>query len=285
MLALARRFGALSVGLALSALLVWAAPRLARASGGWARIQARGYVVVGVPVWMPPFGAPSVTGAWQGLDVVLAHALAAEAAGGSGRVRLMPLSPDQRLWALGQGAADAVAAGFAAPAGAPLTGPSLGVVMVGPYFTDALALLVRRRAPVPNPRALDGEPVGVLVGGRGAAALAAALGERRAAVQEVPDAAAGLRALAGGRLRALVLARSVALALADYDPALAVQAIPGLGTERYWLLVPAGDLRLVAAARRAVAALPRGRALQERLRAWGTHLETPWEAGRMVGAR
>ena len=257
------------------AVSLWVVPRWGGASAGWEAIRARGVLVVGVPLWLPPFGAPSPAGPWQGLDVALARHLAAQVLGSPTRLRLLPLAADDRLWALGHGEVDAVAAAFAGPA-VPAPNALQGVQMIGPYFTEPLVLVVRRGAWVRGAARLDGEVVGVLAGGRAAAALRLAMGARRAAVHEVGSAALAAAEVATGRLRALVVGRSVARALAAHDPELAVQALGGLGNESYWLLVPSGDSELAAAARRAIAALPRGRTLAARMRAWSRSVASPW---------
>ncbi len=257
------------------AVSLWVVPRWGGASAGWEAIRARGVLVVGVPLWLPPFGAPSPAGPWQGLDVALARHLAAQVLGSPTRLRLLPLAADDRLWALGHGEVDAVAAAFAGPA-VPAPNALQGVQMIGPYFTEPLVLVVRRGAWVRGAARLDGEVVGVLAGGRAAAALRLAMGARRAAVHEVGSAALAAAEVATGRLRALVVGRSVARALAAHDPELAVQAWGGLGNESYWLLVPSGDSELAAAARRAIAALPQGRTLAARMRAWSRSVASPW---------
>lgn len=248
----------------------------------WSRIAARGFLLAGVPLWLPPFGAPSRAGPWVGLDVALVCGLAAQVLGDPHRVRLLPVTADERLWVVRHGEVDVVAAAYAAAAAGRPVGPPEGVRLVGPYFTDRLALLVRRGARLASVRQLDGQAVGVLPGGAAAAALARALrGAGLAAVHEVGGAGLGMREVTVGRLRALVAGRAVLAALATYDPALAVQELPGLGGESYWMLLgdgaAAGD-RLEAAAHRTIAALPRGRALQVLLRGWSAAAADPWTA-------
>jgi ABC-type amino acid transport substrate-binding protein len=270
----ATQVGALGATLLIVALALWLAPRPAVGEGPWAGIEARGFLVVGVPLWLPPFGAPGQDGGWQGLDVVLAHALAQQALGSPARVHLLPLPPGDRLWALQHGVVDAVAAAFAGPA----TGAAApaGVERVGPYFQEPLVLLVRRGRGVGGPRALDGEAVGVLPGGRAATALQDAMAPWRAAVREVADLPAAAAELTRGRLRGVVLGQSVAAALAARDPELMVQPFPRLGQEAYWLLVPADAPRLVEAAQRAIASLPRGEALRAGLRRWAQDAASLW---------
>jgi polar amino acid transport system substrate-binding protein len=270
-----RRAAFAAAALLLAPAAAWLTPRLAAALRH-AEVVRRGYLVVGVPLWMPPFGAPAPSGGWVGLDVAVAQALAEEALGSRQRLHLLPLPPADRLWALAHGEADAVAAAFAGPAPGSAVQAPPGVALVGPYFADALRLLVRRGAWVAGPRSLDGQVVGVLGGGRGAAAAAAWLAPYRAVLRPLPDAPAALRDLGTGRVRAVVGATVALSALARYDPELAVQGRPVLGEETFWIALRAEDAWLVAAARRALGRLPRGRALLARLRAWSTAPAPPW---------
>jgi ABC-type amino acid transport substrate-binding protein len=273
------RWPTLAAGLLLAlgtavATAVWAAGRTGRSEDpGLARAQARGYLIAGVPLWMPPFGAPARRGGWAGLDVALAREVAEVVLGDPGRVHLLPLTAGERVWAVRAGAADFVAAAYAADG--PGEAPD-GVVLLGPYFTDRLALAVRRGRPVQALDDLDGQVVGVLPGSLGGAALRAAAGAAATPVlEEFVSAGAAARALAAGRLRALVGGEACLRALASLDPELAVQVFPGLGTERYWVLAPAGSPGLADAIARAVAALPRGAALTAALAAWSAGADTP----------
>jgi len=273
---------AAAAGLALALLLLAGAlHRPAHADGAaLARIRRRGYLVVGVPLWLPPFGAPSRAGGWQGLDVALARGVAQALLGNALKVRFLPLLPGERRWAVQSGAADLVAAGFASvvPAGgAPPAAPAeSGVRLVGPYFTEPLALLVRRGDPVRQWRDLDGRVVAVLPGSAGGAALVRVTGRRATPVLAEPGSAAlAARGVALGRYRAVVGGLAVCRALAAYDPELSVQTVPELGREAYWVLVPEDAPELVDPVRRAAAALPSGAALQRRLAGWAAAAAEP----------
>ena len=243
-----------------------------------ARIRQRGYLIVGVPLWMPPFGAPSRAGAWQGLDVTLARGVAQALLGSPLQVHLLPLAPGERRWAVQSGAADLVAAAFAAPEGRgdPVPEAGAGVRPVGPYYTEPLALLVPRQAPIRRWRDLDGRVVAVLPGGPGGAALTRATAGRATPVwTETDSAAVAAREVALGHYRALVAGLAVARALAAYDPELAVQTPPGLGRVSYFALVPDDVPALGDAVRQAIAALPAGAALQRLLTVWAAGAASP----------
>ena len=264
-----------ATALAATAAAVWAASRPAAAADPvLAAARRRGYLIAGVPLWLPPFGAPGRAGGWVGLDVAVARGAAAAALGSPERLHLLPLTPAQRLWALGGGGADLVAAAYAAPGTAPPVLPA-ALAAVGPYFGEPLALLLRRGQGL-APADLDGRLVGVLPGSAGGAALRAAVGARAAPVlEELPSAALGARDLALGRLRAVVGGQAACRALAAYDPQLQAVAQPALGQESYWVLVPAAAPAIAAAARAALSGLPRGRALAQALAAWSAPVANP----------
>ncbi len=237
-----------------------------------ARARSRGSLIAGVPLWLPPFGAPVRQGGWAGLDVALARQVAEAALGSPEKAHMLPLTPGERLWAVRSGAADLVTA--ALPSGGAET-PS-GLALVGPYFTDAVALLVRRARPVPALGALDGQVVGVLPGGAGAAALRAAAGTGATPVlHEVEGAGVAAREVALGGLRAIVAGEAVCRALARFDAELRVQPLPVLGREAHYVLVQSGARELGEAVHRAIGALPRGGALAAALSAWAAGAEGP----------
>lgn len=246
----------------LAASLVWWARGPARGAPA-APWRARGYLVAGVPLWLPPLAAPGHSGGWVGLGPTLARGLARAALGNPGRVHLLPLEPGQYLWALRSGSADVVLAAVAAAG--PATAP-VGTRLVGPYLVTPLALLVRRGHPLRAWAQLDGCEVGVLAG---RAALRRVAGPHASYAVETADLPAlAVRGLALGRLRTVVGPLPVLAAMARFDPQLAVQPEAALGVERYWALVPAGDAALVPALERAIAELPKGAALERAMARW-----------------
>ena len=264
-----RRRIVLGAALALAAALVWwlKGPAHGAAQAPW---RARGYLVAGVPLWLPPLSAPGHGGGWVGLAPTLARQVANAALGNPGRVHLLPLEPGQRAWAVRTGAADLVVAGVTA--GGAAAAPA-GTRLVGPYLVTPLALMVRRGHPVRTWTELDGSEVGVLAG---RAALRKAVGPHTSYVveaQEMPGLA--VRGLALGRLRAIVGPLPVLRALAGYDPQLAVQTESALGVERFWVLVPDGSNALVPAIERAIATLPTGAALTQALDRWASEVALP----------
>lgn len=259
-----RRLG-LGVLLVLALAATWwlHGPARGAAQAPW---RARGYLLVGVPLWLPPLAAPATDGRWVGLAPALARGVAQAAMGNPGRVQILPLEPGQTTWALGTGGADMVIAGHAAAAPA-------GARLVGPYLVTPLALLVRRGQPLKAWAQLDGREVGVLAG---RAALRKVAGPHASYVVEETDLPAlAVRALALGRLRALVGPLPVLRAMAAYDPQLTVQTEAVLGVERYWVLVPAGAAALVPAVERAIAGLPAGEALERALALWASQAALP----------
>ncbi len=252
---------------------VWAAAHAAHAADPvLARARARGYLVAAVPLWLPPFGAQSRGGAWTGLDVLLARAVAEAVLGSPERVHFLPVTPAERLWAVRSGAADFVAAAFVSAG----PEPGLGLTLIGPYFTDPMALVVRRGQPVSRLADLDGQVVGVLPGSSGGQALRAAAGTSATPVlQDMEGAGVAAHDLALGRLRALVGGSSVCRALAASDPEFRVQPMAALGRQSYYVVAPAQSPQLAAAIRQAIAALPRGGALAGALAAWSAGADVP----------
>lgn len=244
--------------------------------GGQTPKRRRGYVVVGVPLWIPPFGAPARAGGWTGLDVALARGVAGVLFGNPERAHLLPLQPSQRLWAVTSGAAQVVAAAYAAPGDVAPRLPA-GVRAVGPYYSEPVALMVRRGRPVAAWRDLDGEIVGLLPGAAGAGALREAAAAAGASPVLEEETAPGRAAadLALGRLRALLGGAAACRALAAYDPELRVEVAPAFGRQSYWALVGAAEPDVEAAVRRAIEALPRGPALAADLRAWAVAATGP----------
>ncbi len=240
------------------------------------RARRRGFLIVGVPLWLPPFAAASREGAWQGLDVALGRAVAAAALGSPFRVHFLPLTASEWAWAVQSGAADLVAAPFVAPVGRGRPAPPPGTALVGPYYAEPLALLVRRGHDVRGWRALDGAVVAVAPGSRGDGALrtASAGGALPVLVHPVSAAAAAF-GVAMGRYRALLGGLALCQALAARDPELSVQTLPALGREAYWVLLPAAAVELVPPVRAAIASLPSGPRLRERLAAWGAGSAEP----------
>ncbi len=261
-----RRRAAVAAGAVAAVALLARALGAGAQTGALERIRRRGHLVAGVPLWLPPFGSPGPGGGWIGLDAAAARAVATIVLGNPARAHLLPLSAGERRWAVRSGTADLVAAAFSAPD--PGAGGQ-GIALVGPYFADGLSLLVRRDAPVRLWTGLDGRRLGVLSGSGAGALVQAAAGRRATPVlEEVGSAAVAAGAIALGDLRGLVAATVVCQALTAYDRALVVQNLPGVGLERYWVLVSAATPDLAEAVREGLATLPQGRQLRAALRLW-----------------
>ena len=238
-----------------------------------AELGQRGHerlLVVGVPLWLPPFGAPGRAGGWVGLDVEIARQTAGVLLGNPARARLLPLEPGERLWTLEHGGANMVSAAYVAPS-SQATPP--GMRLIGPYLSSPVALLVPRGQPLRSWAQLDGRELGVLGGEDRLRTLAGPAVHFLAEPLDAPGLAASQLAL--GRFRAVVGPLPVLTALARYDPALSVQRDAALGDERFWVLVPAADLALAQAVSRALALLPRGAAMDAALMTWTAEASGP----------
>jgi len=224
----------------------------------------RGYLVVGVSLWLPPFGFPGPDG-WSGLDVALAHALSQVVYGEPSHVQVVPLAPGDRRWSLEHGEVDVVAAAFAHP-----TPEVPGMVLVGPYYTAPMALLVRDADAQAPWGFLDGALVGYLQGGQAPTLLHAALPSGVGPVfLPFGSVAAAAAELATGHIAAVAAALPSCQALADRDGALAIRTLAGAPeTERYWVLLRPDETDLAQDVAEAIALLPRGEALSRQVAVW-----------------
>ncbi len=250
--------------LAVVAVLLVVACGRVQAQDGGLRSHTHGYVTVGVSLWYPPFGFPLATGGWSGLDVAFAHDLATVMFGDPSNVRLLPLSPGDRLAALDAGEVDVVAAGFSHP-----SNTMAGVILVGPYFSAPMAVATRIGT-VHDWADLDGELVAYMVGTNPRSALAAVLPQ---GVHPVYVAFASLAAAVHdvtlGRIAALVGPEPTIEALVERDSGLASRNLPtSVPREQFWVMVRPGDSALVHSVHEAIARLPQGPALQTAIAAW-----------------
>jgi polar amino acid transport system substrate-binding protein len=126
-------------------------------AAGLAEIKQRGYLVVGVKDNLAPLGFRNAEGQLEGLEIDLAHRLAADLLGNPEAIAFQPLTNQERLSALLDGKVDLVIARMTAtPARARLVSFSTT------YYVDGTAFITRS-ATVQTLRDLQ-QPIAILNG-------------------------------------------------------------------------------------------------------------------------
>ncbi|MBV9054921.1 MAG: amino acid ABC transporter substrate-binding protein [Hyphomicrobiales bacterium] len=119
-------------------------------------VRQRGEIVCGVSTGIGGFSIVDSKGEWTGLTTDFCRAVAAAALGDTGKVKFVPLTPQQRFTALQSGDIDLLAT----LATWTLTrDASLGLLYAGVYFYDGQGFLVPASLGVKNARELDGASV------------------------------------------------------------------------------------------------------------------------------
>jgi general L-amino acid transport system substrate-binding protein len=147
------------IGAILALLLLAAAP--ARAGQVFDTIKARGSIACGVNVGTAGFSLVGPDGVWRGLDVDFCRALAAAVLGDPNKVRLVPLTAEQRFPALQAGEIDVLIRQTTYTLG---RDTSMGLRMVEPNFYDGHAFMVRADAGISGLRGLDGMSICLVPG-------------------------------------------------------------------------------------------------------------------------
>lgn len=142
----------------LGAILLAAGPGRA---GTLEAVRARGHIVVGVSEGAAGFAGPDAQGAWRGLEVDAARAMAAAVFGHADRLAFVPLTPQNRFTALQAGEVDVLMGNLTRT----LTrDTALGLAFAHVTFYDGQAFMVPRRLGVTSARGLNGTTVCVLPG-------------------------------------------------------------------------------------------------------------------------
>ncbi|MFJ8142959.1 transporter substrate-binding domain-containing protein [Streptomyces sp. NPDC096013] len=173
-------------------------------------VRAHGRVRAAVSQGIRGLSLRDEHGAWSGLDVDVARAVAAAVLGDAGAVQWMPTDPAERLARLASGTADVVTANLSWTLGREA---SHGVLFAGVTCYDGEGFLVRAAEGVSRPEQLAGRRVAIQAGTTSADNLAAWFGARGLRVEPVAHAtpAEALAAYADGSCAAYVLDR-IALA-------------------------------------------------------------------------
>lgn len=119
-------------------------------------IQERGKLLVGVKADVPGFGYQELGGAFEGMEIDLAKAIAKEILGDAEAVEFTAVTAQTRGPLLDTGELDLVIATFTVKADR-----LLQYSFSKPYFVDAIGLLVKKDSGVTGFADLDGKTIGV----------------------------------------------------------------------------------------------------------------------------
>lgn len=172
------------------------------------RIRARGEVVIGVRTDFPPFGMLDARGRPRGLEVDLAQAVADHLAV---RLRLVPVTPDNRFARLHEGAVDLLVAS----AGGALARRQ-GATPVEPYYYGSgVNVLLRPERTETEWHQLRGK---TLCAVEGASFNAWAVQRHHVSLHEVPSVSQALVVLSQGRCAGLLYSEAAAQHLRRQAP-------------------------------------------------------------------
>jgi general L-amino acid transport system substrate-binding protein len=143
-------------------------------------VKRRGELVCGVNGGLPGFSLFNAVKEWEGLDVDLCRAVAAAVLGNAGKVKFVPLTPQQRFDSLRSQAIDLLAANATITLQR-VAGAALEFAV--PNYYDGQAFVVAKKSNVPAAANLNGRTVCVLNGTTHAANLSSWYAARRLSVQ------------------------------------------------------------------------------------------------------
>lgn len=119
-------------------------------------VKQQGVVRCGVTTGFAGFSAPDDKGVWKGLDVDMCRAVAAATLGDATKVKIVPLSAQQRFTALQSGEIDLLARNTTVTQS---RDTSVGVIHTGINFYDGQGFLVPKSLGVTSAKQIDGATV------------------------------------------------------------------------------------------------------------------------------
>lgn len=141
----------------------YAAGALAMLAGlSWAHadtlsvVKEQGAVRCGVTTGFAGFSAPDDKGVWKGLDIDMCRAVAAAALGDAAKIKVVPLSSQQRFTALQSGEIDLLARNTTVTQS---RDTALGAIHAGINFYDGQGFLVSKSLGVTSAKQIDGATV------------------------------------------------------------------------------------------------------------------------------
>ena len=145
-----------AAGLALAAL-----PVAAQTKSNLETVKARGQVICGVNTGLGGFSLADSQGKWKGLDVDMCGAIAAAVLGDATKIKLTPLSAQQRFTALQSGEIDVLVRNSTITL---QRDAGLGIQYTGVNFYDGQGFMVQKKLNVKELKELGGATICVAQG-------------------------------------------------------------------------------------------------------------------------
>lgn len=235
--------------LALMLTLAVLIPAIAEDASEVAAIKERGKLLVGVKADVPSFGYQELGGAFEGLEIDLAHKLAEVILGDANAVEFTAVTAQTRGPLLDTGELDAVIATFTIK-----PDRILQYEFSKPYFADAIGLLVTKASGIASFADLNGKTIGVAQSATTrdalqAAADAAGLTVAFAEFPTYPDIKA---ALDSGRIDCFSVDKAILMGYLDDTTVLLSDSF---AAQPYGVAVKKGNLGLLAIVDETIAAM------------------------------
>ena len=235
--------------LALMLTLAVLIPAIAEDASEVAAIKERGKLLAGVKADVPSFGYQELGGAFEGLEIDLAHKLAEVILGDANAVEFTAVTAQTRGPLLDTGELDAVIATFTIK-----PDRILQYEFSKPYFVDAIGLLVTKASGIASFADLNGKTIGVAQSATTrdalqAAADAAGLTVAFAEFPTYPDIKA---ALDSGRIDCFSVDKAILMGYLDDTTVLLSDSF---AAQPYGVAVKKGNLGLLAIVDETIAAM------------------------------
>jgi len=133
----------------------------AHAGATFDAVKAKGFVQCGLSEGVPGFSMPDSQGVWRGMDAGLCRAIAATMFNDASKIRVTPLTTQQRFTALQSGEVDVLLRSVTQTMS---RDTSLGLIGVGVSYYDSQGITVARAMGVTSAKQLDGATVCVRPG-------------------------------------------------------------------------------------------------------------------------
>ena len=213
-----------TIGLAAALAL----PVAAHAESALDVVKKRGQVICGVNTGLGGFSLPDSQGKWKGLDVDMCGAVAAAVLGDATKIKVTPLSAQQRFTALQSGEIDMLVRNSTVTL---QRDAGLGIQYTGVNFYDGQGFMVAKKSGVKEIKELGGATICVAQGTTHEANMAGYFRSRNLTIKPVVYESQDLmyQAFFGGRCDAMTQDSSaLASALATRDKSGAYMVLPEL---------------------------------------------------------
>ena len=247
----------LSFVLALTMVLVAFIPAMAEDAADVAAIKERGKLMVGVKADVPGFGYQELDGAFEGLEIDLAHKLAEVILGDADAVSFEAVTAKTRGPLLDTGELDMVIATFTIK-----PDRILQYDFSKPYFVDAIGLLVMKDSGIASFADLAGQTIGVAQSATTKDALQAAADAAGMTVEfaEFPTYPDIKAALVSGRIACFSVDKAILMGYLDDTTELLSDSF---AAQPYGVAVKKGNEGLLAVINDTIAAMRADGSLDE----------------------